>query len=94
MTITGPTFRGATIKDDVVARSVGDEMVLLDLESGTYFTLNAVGALIWRGLENSDSLATIIERIGSEYEVSPERAESDTADLIGQLIQKGLLAEA
>ena len=43
---------GASVrpKQDVIARTVGDETILLDLQSGTYFTLNRVGSVIWQAL--------------------------------------------
>ena len=62
------------VKSDVVARTVGDEMILLDLETGTYFTLNAVGALVWRGLESSSSIETIATTIVEQYEVDATTA--------------------
>ena len=37
--------------DDVVAREVAGETVLLNLASGTYFGLNETGTLIWELIE-------------------------------------------
>ena len=94
MGITHVSVPTCSVGDDVVARAVGDEMVLLNLESGTYFTLNAVGALVWRGLENSESIANIVGCVISEYEVSPERATADVQHLISSLLESGLLSTA
>jgi len=37
-----------TIPAQVMARTVGDETVILDLASGTYYGLDPVGARIWQ----------------------------------------------
>ena len=78
------------INDDVVARSVGDETVLLALDTGIYFTLNPVGTLVWRGLESASSLDKIVEQIVSEYDVTPSEAEADVAALLRDLAKSGL----
>ena len=67
-TLPEPVTR--TTKEDVVARSMGDETVLLDLDSGTYFTLNAVGGVIWRQLEKGGGLEESAVAVVDEYEVS------------------------
>ena len=42
-----------------MGRVVGSEIVLLDLTSGTYFGLDAVGARIWQLIAAGQSLAKI-----------------------------------
>lgn len=88
-----PTYQ-LEMNEDVVARRVGEETVLLDLDSGVYFTLNQVGSIVWRGLERSESVATIVARIVAEYDVATNEAEADVAALLEQLAEKGLLKAA
>ena len=80
-----------TLKPDVVARTVGDEMILLDLETGTYFTLNSIGAIIWRGLETSVSFETMATAIVEQYEVDAVTALADIDEYVEQLIAEGLV---
>lgn len=93
--MTSPTAAYAaenlTIKPDVVARAVGDEMILLDLETGTYFTLNAIGAIVWRGLETSVSFEAMATAIVENYEVDAVTALSDIDEYVAQLIAEGLV---
>lgn len=78
--------------DDVVAREVGGEMVLLDLASGTYFGLNEVGGRIWQLIdEQSRSVEDICDIIEAEFEVSREQLEGDIAALINDLLERNLL---
>ncbi len=81
--------------DDVVAREVGGEMVLLDLVSGTYFGLGAVGSRVWEQLSQGEaSLAQLADLIEAEFDAPREVIEQDLAELIGQLVDKQLAAPA
>lgn len=81
--------------DDVVAREVGGEMVLLDLASGTYFGLGAVGSRVWEQLSQGEaSLAQLADLIEAEFDAPREVIEQDLAELIGQLVDKQLAATA
>ncbi|MBP8283751.1 MAG: PqqD family protein, partial [Chromatiaceae bacterium] len=60
---------------------MGDETVILDLASGTYFGLDPVGARIWGLMGESKTLAEICGQMLEEYEVSREELERDTLKL-------------
>lgn len=78
--------------DDVVAREVAGETVLLNLASGTYFGLNETGTLIWDLIEeDSITLDAICDAIEDEYEIPREDAEADVISLVEQLVENGLL---
>ena len=83
--------RQFTIKDDVVARHVGEEVVLLDLESGTYFSLNGVGAIVWLGLERKDSLESIAATVVDGYDVDFASAHNDIAAFLEAMAGAGIL---
>jgi len=76
---------------DVVARQVGGETVILDLESGTYFGLDPVGTRIWTLLEAGHSLQHVCDVLLDEYEVSRDDVERDVPALVTQLVDKKLL---
>ncbi len=81
--------------DDVVAREVGGEMVLLDLVSGTYFGLGAVGSRVWEQLSHGEaSLAQLADLIEAEFDAPRDVIERDLAGLLGQLVDKQLAIPA
>ena len=55
------------IVQQVIARQVGEETVMLDLASGTYFSLDLVGARIWQLLGEGKTLAEICDVMIDEY---------------------------
>jgi hypothetical protein len=81
----------AAICEDVVYRDLEGEAVILNLESGTYFGLDKVGTRIWSLLQEDGSLRRAFEAVQQEYDVTPEKLESDLLRLVEELRAKGLL---
>jgi hypothetical protein len=82
------------IPPQVMARTVGDETVILDLASGTYFGLDPVGARIWALMGERKTLAEICATMLEEYEVEREQLEADVLRLAAELAERGLVAPA
>jgi hypothetical protein len=81
----------ATIPQQVMAREVGDEIAILNLESGTYYGLDPVGARIWQLMTEGTSFAGICDVMVGEFDVSKEVLEKDVLRLAGELYEKGLI---
>ena len=80
-----------TIPAQVMARQVGNESVILDLSSGTYYGLDPVGARIWQLMTEGQTLAQVCETMLAEYEVSREDIERDVLALVQTLADKQLV---
>ena len=82
-----------TISPNVVSRAVGDETVILDLESGTYFgILTPIGARVWQMMEEDKTLSEICDVMVDEYDVSRETLEQDAVRLASELAAKRLIS--
>lgn len=79
------------IADDVVFRDLAGESVLLNLSTGTYFGLDAVGTRLWHLIAEHGSTELVIETLLAEYDVDALRLQKDVEALIDQLLAKGLL---
>jgi hypothetical protein len=75
----------------VLAREIGGEMVLLDVEAGIYFGLNEVGTRIWSLLAEGATLGEVEERLLGELEVDRETLETDLRGLVRDLTAQGLI---
>ena len=82
-----------TIPPQVMSRVVGDDTVLLDLESGMYFGVDGVAKQIWESISEGRSLGETAEVIASEYEVDEASAQADVLEFVSELVARGLLAE-
>ena len=80
-----------TIPSQVMARQVGNESVILDLSSGTYYGLDPVGARIWQLITEGQTLPQVCETMLAEYEVSCEDIERDVLALVQNLADKQLV---
>lgn len=80
-----------SISDEVVAREVGGETMLLDLSSGTYFGLDQIGGRIWQLLEDGSSPAEACDALIGEYDVIRETLETDVLALLADLLERRLI---
>jgi hypothetical protein len=78
------------VSKDALFRDLDGEAVILDLRSGTYFGLNAVGARIWQLVQQHGELAPVFDALCREYDAAPEVLEHDLLQLLGQLEQARL----
>jgi hypothetical protein len=78
----------------VLYKEVAGEAVLLDLETETYFGLNAAGARCWELLTTAPSVRDALEVLTEEYDVAPDELRRDLDTLIDELLDRGLLRVA
>jgi hypothetical protein len=78
-------------RHDVLFRDLDGEMVLLDLRTGVYCSLDPLGTRIWALAQEGRSLADIVEAVVDEYDVSPERFSADLLGFVASLREKGLV---
>jgi hypothetical protein len=86
-------------KTDCVSREIAGEVIVVpirghvgDLDS--VYTLNELGARIWRMLDGQTSVARIAETVAAEYEVTADAAAKDAEEFLGTLEAAGLIGAA
>jgi len=89
MNITLTSMVVAT-KGQMSSELAGQE-VILNLQSGVYYGLDAVGAFIWKQLQSPRAVAEIRDAMIAQYNVDATRAERDLLALLEQLRQTGLI---
>lgn len=78
-------------KTNVFVTELSDRLALLDMETGTYFSLNQSGTLIWSKLTENKSVSEIADALIEEYEISRDQALQDSKNLIEELVSQGLV---
>lgn len=61
------------------------EKVMVDFESGKYFLIKGVGNDIWDMLQEETTPARIIEKLLSEYDVTPEECERSVMEFLSKM---------
>lgn len=75
----------------VVSAVHGTRTVLLDPRRGRYYGLDEVGGRVWALATDRLSVPEIVTRLATEYDVEPDRLESDVRSLLDDLQSKRLL---
>jgi len=79
------------IPKEVIFHEVNNEMVLLNLASGKYFTLDDVGTRMWMLITEHGQLKAIHQALLEEYAVESQQLERDLLELMDQLVTNELL---
>jgi hypothetical protein len=83
--------------DDVVARELEGEIVIIPLVSGIgdiedeLYTLNETGQAIWRKLDGRKSLREIAVELAEEFQAAPGDIERDVLGLVRELRDRRML---
>lgn len=77
--------------DGLTEADLGNESVILDLNSGSYFGLNEVGARVFRMIKEPVSVGKILQTLTGEYDVAPERLKADIIDFLRMMREKELI---
>lgn len=76
---------------DLEYRSMEDELVILDLRSQRYLSLNRSGAELWPLIVDGTSQAELVHTLQRRYALSEDDAVRDVLALVTQLRGAGLL---
>jgi hypothetical protein len=78
--------------DDVVFRTVGDEVVILSVGSGLFFGLTPpAGPRIWELIDQGKTLDEILAALVAEYDAGEDAMKADLRTLVTELAIRGLV---
>lgn len=78
-------------QDDLSWRQVGDEVIVLDLRSNAYLSINQSGTALWEMLVDGATSTTMEARLVTDYGVEKDRAQTDVEEFVALLAERGLL---
>jgi hypothetical protein len=70
-----------------------DELVMMDLDQGKYFSLNPVATRIWDLLEKPMDTEELCAVLIAEYNVPPEQCRIEVEDHLSEMGRLGLVLE-
>ena len=78
--------------DNVAARQVGGELMIMSARDSALFSLNETAAILWRAADGQTPLAAIVARdICPAFDIDAETALRDAAELAHGLAERGIL---
>lgn len=85
--------------DDIVARKIEDEIIIVPLVSGIgdmedeIYTLNETGKAVWEKLDGQKSLKDIAKELIVEFEAPEGEIEKDVVGLVKELHKRKMVVE-
>ena len=79
------------VPDRVVTRSVRGSTVLLNTETGRYFTLDEIGSRSWALLTSCASVGEARDCLLAEFAADPDLLTHDLQALVEELTARGLV---
>jgi hypothetical protein len=87
------------LSDDIVARKIEGELIIVPLGSGIgdmedeLFTLNETGKAVWEKLDGQKSLKDIAKELIVEFEAPEGEIEKDVVGLVQELLKRKMVVE-
>ena len=75
----------------LVSSNIYGDIVLMNIETGTYYDLDEVGSLIWEILEKPLSVSDIIAHVLLNYEIDQATCETEVMHFLQNLNDYELL---
>ena len=78
----------------VVHETIEGEVVIINLDSGAYYSLDQAGAVLWSQLEKGLGVEDLARYAAAHYTVSSDEASAAVAALVASLAAEDLVREA
>ena len=75
----------------MVFREMAQEMVLLNLQTGRYHGIDAIGARFFEVMRSGDPLSNVVGVLAAEYKQPLDRMQQDLAKFCEQMSDYGLI---
>src|SRR3982751_4139098 len=85
------TTRFRVNSPNVIHETIEGEVVLIDLKTGTYYSLRDSGAAIWQSIEQGAGDDDIEAELRSRYDASGDDIRDAVRRLLGELEREGLI---
>lgn len=80
-------------KKDLKERDLGSKYVIYDYKKGIHLELNETAALIWKLMNEAESLEEVCRKYAEFYDIGYQVACNDVKEILEGLKQKGIVEE-
>ena len=74
-----------------VTAPVNNELMMLNVEQGAYYSLDPIAAEIWQLLESPLPVQDIVTALQVRYAVALEECQKDVLSFLGKLYENGMI---
>lgn len=80
-------------EESLTWQTVGDDVIVLDLDGSRYLQVNGSGRVLWEALSSATTEAELTDLLMSHFDIDRSRASADVAAFLADLRARGLIAE-
>ena len=77
--------------ENLLSNNLGEDIVMMDIEKGSYYGLEEVAARIWELTENPASISSICQTLTAEYDVSQEQCSEEVMKFVKDLLNQEII---
>jgi PqqD family protein of HPr-rel-A system len=78
---------------NAISGRLNDELVMMDIKKGKYFSLNPVATRIWDLLDQPLSMEELCTLLTEEYDVDPGQCREEVREYLEEMTRLGLVIE-
>ncbi|MEM1245090.1 MAG: PqqD family protein [Acidobacteriota bacterium] len=86
--------RYETNAPSVIFEDFGDETILIHLDTGFYYSLDATGMAVWDLLSSRFTAEEVCSRLDDDYEHAGNEMQEAVETFLGKLLEEGLVRES
>jgi hypothetical protein len=86
-----PSDRFKINSSKIVHDTIDGEVIIINFDTGIYYSLNAVCKEVWSCLERNLIFGEILKELGTKYQGDPEDIKKETAQLLEDLEKEELI---
>ncbi|GAB4461873.1 MAG: PqqD family protein [Anaerolineae bacterium] len=75
----------------VIGEVIDDEAIIVNLDSGAYYSLRGTGAAIWQMIEQGSTVAHMVEQLARHYATNAATIEAGVTALVTELQAEQLI---
>ena len=76
---------------DLLSADLDDEIVMMNIERGAYYGLDAIGSHVWTLIENPISVSDLCDNLLLEFDVEPETCHQDVLIFLNRMYELGTI---
>lgn len=91
MPVKSASIYNLSIPENVLSQELNSEVVLLNMDSEFYYSLNPVGSRMWQLLTENGDIEVTIGQLLQTYTADEAELYQDVMTLVEELVEEGLL---
>lgn len=82
------------VREEVLSAEAGGDVVVMDPQTGSYFTFEGVGSDIWRRIGAPIAVSALCDTLLRDYDAPADEIRAATLAFLGEMLEKRLIVAA